>query len=180
MVAQGIRKSLSAKELSAQADGLEQTKKLIKGFDVSLEHQLISLIPNILDLGSDKTHQTDIEWICNEIVRLVNPYAFESVFREITTVFSQVKFQAKVLGLNMIRQYAKQHPTVVASNLYLIIESLISVSSDIKKEVKMAVQDCWKDVCETIENVDITPIIPVMIDGYMNPATKTEHADLFE
>lgn len=176
MVAQGIIKSLSAKDLSAQTDGLEQTKILIKGFDVSVEHQLISLIPNILDLGSDKTHQIDIEWICNEIVRLVNPYAFESVFREITTVFSQVKFQAKVLGLNMIRQYAKQHPTVVASNLYLIIESLISLSSDIKKEVKMAVQDCWKDVCETIENVDIKPIIPVMIDGYMNPATKTEHA----
>ena len=176
MVAQGIIKSLSAKDLSAQTDGLEQTKLLIKGFDVSVEHQLISLIPNILDLGSDKTHQIDIEWICNEIVRLVNPYAFESVFREITTVFSQVKFQAKVLGLNMIRQYAKQHPTVVASNLYLIIESLITLSSDIKKEVKMAVQDCWKDVCETIENVDIKPIIPVMIDGYMNPATKTEHA----
>ena len=176
MVAQGIIKSLSAKDLSAQTDGLEQTKILIKGFDVSVEHQLISLIPNILDLGSDKTHQIDIEWICNEIVRLVNPYAFESVFREITTVFSQVKFQAKVLGLNMIRQYAKQHPTVVASNLYLIIESLITLSSDIKKEVKMAVQDCWKDVCETIENVDIKPIIPVMIDGYMNPATKTEHA----
>ena len=176
MVAQGIIKSLSAKDLSAQTDGLEQTKILIKGFNVSVEHQLISLIPNILDLGSDKTHQIDIEWICNEIVRLVNPYAFESVFREITTVFSQVKFQAKVLGLNMIRQYAKQHPTVVASNLYLIIESLISLSSDIKKEVKMAVQNCWKDVCETIENVDIKPIIPVMIDGYMNPATKTEHA----
>jgi elongation factor 3 len=176
MVAQGIIKSLSAKDLSAQTDGLDQTKILIKGFDVSVEHQLISLIPNILDLGSDKTHQIDIEWICNEIVRLVNPYAFESVFREITTVFSQVKFQAKVLGLNMIRQYAKQHPTVIASNLYLIIESLISLSSDIKKEVKMAVQDCWKDVCETIENVDIKPIIPVMIDGYMNPATKTEHA----
>ena len=176
MVAQGIIKSLSAKDLSAQTAGLEQTKILIKGFDVSVEHQLISLIPNILDLGSDKTHQIDIEWICNEIVRLVNPYAFESVFREITTVFSQVKFQAKVLGLNMIRQYAKQHPTVVASNLYLIIESLISLSSDIKKEVKMVVQDCWKDVCETIDNVDIKPIIPVMIDGYMNPATKTEHA----
>ena len=176
MVAQGIRKSLSAKELSVQTDGLEQTKVLIKGFNVSIEHQLISLIPNILELGYDKTHQIDIEWICNEIVRLVNPYAFESLFREITTVFSQVKFQAKVLGLNMIRQYAKQHPTVVASNLYLIIESLITLSSDIKKEVKMAVQDCWKDVCETIENVDIKPIIPVMIDGYMNPATKTEHA----
>jgi elongation factor 3 len=176
MTAEGISKSLSAKDLSTQADGLLQTKALIKGFNVSIEHKLISLIPDILDLSSDKNHQTDIEFICGEIIRLVNPYAFESVFREITSVFSTVKFQAKVCGLNMIRQYAKIHPTVIASNLYLIIESLISLSSDIKKEVKTAVQDCWKDVCETIENVDIKPIIPVMIDGYMNPSTKTEHA----
>lgn len=176
MTAQRISNSLSAKDLSAQSEGLDEIKGLIKGFNVSMEHTIISLIPSILELSSDKTHQTDVEWICGEIIRLVNPYAFESVFREITTVFSQVKFQAKVLGLNMIRQYAKLHPTVIASNLYLITESLIALSSDIKKEVKTAVQDCWKDVCETIENVDIKPIIPVMIDGYMNPATKTEHA----
>jgi len=176
MTAQRISNSLSAKDLSAQTEGLDEIKGLIKGFNVSMEHTILSLIPSILELSSDKTHQTDVEWICGEIIRLVNPYAFESVFREITTVFSQVKFQAKVLGLNMIRQYAKLHPTVVASNLYLITESLIALSSDIKKEVKTAVQDCWKDICETIENVDIKPIIPVMIDGYMNPATKTEHA----
>ena len=176
MVSQSISKSLSAKELSIQIDGLVQIKTLIKEFDVSMEHQLISLIPHILDLSSDKNHQSDIEWICSEIIRLVNPYAFEGVFREITSVFSQVKFQAKICGLNMIRQYAKIHPTVVASNLYLIIESLIHLSSDIKKDVKIAVQDCWKDVCETIENVDIKPIIQVMIEGYMNPSTKTEHA----
>jgi elongation factor 3 len=176
MVAQSISKSLSAKELSIQIEGLVQIKTLIKEFDVSVEHQLISLIPHILDLSSDKNHQADIEWICGEIIRLVNPYAFEGVFREITSVFSQVKFQAKICGLKMIQQYAKIHPTVVASNLYLIIESLIHLSSDIKKDVKTAVQDCWKDVCETIENVDIKPIIPVMIEGYMNPSTKTEHA----
>lgn len=176
MVVQGIVKSLSVKDLSTQMDGIENVKQLIQQFHVSNEPQLIELIPYLLEIGSDKTHQTNIESIFNDLIRLLNPYAFESVYTEISKVFSGVKFQSKILGLHMIGQYAKIHPTIVSSNLYLIIESLISLASDIKKEVKMAVQECWVSICKTIENVDIQPIISAMIDGYMNPATKTEPA----
>jgi len=176
MVAQSIVKSLSAKELSIQIDGIENIKTLIKNFHVSNEPDLIELISYLLETGSDKTHQTNIESIFDDFIRVLNPYAFESVYREISKVFSGVKFQSKILGLHMICQYANIHPSIIASNLYLIIESLISLSSDIKKEVKVAVQECWVSICTTIENVDIQPIISVMIDGYMNPATKTESA----
>ena len=174
MVSQSIVESLSAKELSKQIDGIENIKTLIQSFHVSNEPDLIELISYLLETGSDKTHQANIESIFADFIRVLNPYAFESVYREISKVFSGVKFQSKILGLRMICQYAKIHPTIISSNLYLIIESLISLSSDIKKEVKMAVQDCWVSICATIENVDIQPIINIMIDGYMNPATKTE------
>jgi elongation factor 3 len=137
---------------------------------------LIQLISNIVEIGADKTLQTAVESICDGLIEKLNPYSFENVFAEISKVFSQVKFQSKILGLRMICQYARRYPQIIASNLYLITESLISLSSDIKKEVKAAVQDCWNCVCETIENVDIKPIISTMVDGYMNPATKTEHA----
>ena len=174
MVAQGIIKSLSAKDLSSQIDGIENVRNLIKQFHVSNEPRIIELISYLLETGSDKTHQQNIESIFDELVYLLNPYSFESVYREISKVFSGVKFQSKILGLRMICKYAKIHPTIISSNLYIIIESLISLASDIKKEVKVAVQECWVSICETIENVDIQPIINVMIDGYMNPATKTE------
>lgn len=176
MVAQTIIKSLSAKDLTSQTDGIEQINALLKNFDVSSEYELIHLISNLLEVSSDKTHLSNVENICDDFILRINPYSFETVFKEISKVFSQVKYQSKIMGLKMICNYAKIHPQIVASNLYLITESLISLSSDIKKEVKQAVQDCWVAVCETIENVDIRPIIPTMIDGYMNPATKTEHA----
>lgn len=176
MVAQGIIKSLSAKDLSAQSEGIQQTKNLIKQFDVSNEREVIKLIPSLLETGSDKNHQVEIELICDELIQKLNPYAFEYVFTEISKIFSHVKFQSKILGLKMICQYAKVHPQIVASNFYLITESLITLASDVKKEVKTAVQECWIKICETIENVDIKPIVSAMIDGYMNPATKTEHA----
>ena len=176
MVAQSIVKSLSAKDLITQIDGIENVKSLLKEFHVSNEPQLIELIPYLLETGSDKTHQTNIESIFIDFIRVLNPYAFESMYREISKVFSGVKFQSKILGLRMICQYAKIHPSIIASNLYLIIESLISLSSDIKKEVKAAVQECWVAICATIENVDIQPILTVMIDGYMNPSAKTEYS----
>jgi len=176
MVAQTIIKSLSAKDLTSQTDGIEQINALLKNFDVSSEYELIQLISNLLEVSSDKTHLSNVENICDDFILRINPYSFETVFKEISKVFSQVKYQSKITGLKMICNYAKIHPQIVASNLYLITESLITLSSDIKKEVKQAVQECWIAVCETIENVDIRPIIPTMIDGYMNPATKTEHA----
>ena len=171
-----IVKNLSAKDLVSQNDGIENIKSLLSQFHVSKEPELIQLISFLLELGSDKTHQSNIETITDELIQKLNPYAFEIVYREISKVFTGVKFQSKVLGLRMIRQYAKIHPSIISSNLYLITESLISLATDIKKEVKTAVQECWVSVCETIENVDIKPIISAMIDGYLNPATKTESA----
>jgi elongation factor 3 len=165
---------LSSKNISEQSEALEVLKT--HPIDVSNEYEWIEIISVLLELGSDKTHQANVENICSLLVQKINPYSFETVFREIAKVFLQVKFQSKLIGLKMVCQYAEIYPEVISSNLYLVTESLIALSSDVKKEVKMAVQECWSAVCKTIENVDIQPIIPVMIEAYMNPATKTEHA----
>lgn len=171
-----MMKSLSSKDLQEQSGGVKQFKDFINNFDVATEYICIQAIPNLLELSADKTHQAEVESICEEFVKKINPYAFESVFQEISSVFSGVKFASKVLGLKMICKYAELHPQVISSNLYLVVEALIQLSSDIKKEVKVAVKDCWSAICGTIENVDIKPIIGDMIEGYMNPATKTEYA----
>ena len=167
---------MSEESVAIQKYSIDEMKGLLTDLDVSNESNLISQISNLLEVGADKKNQPDVEFICDELVNKLNPYSFESVFGEISKVFSGVKFQAKVLGLRMVCQYAKVYPQIVASNLYLITESLITLSSDIKKEVKTAVQECWQQCCETIENVDVKPILSTMIDGYMNPATKTENA----
>jgi len=138
------------------------------------EVELIKLIPSILELSSDKKYQNSIEKFCESFVYNINPYSFEIVFNELSKVFSTVKFQSKIMGLKMIQIYSKIHPQVVSLNLPLIIDLLIGLSSEVKKEVKTEVHKTWVTICETITNVDIKPIIPTMIDGYMNPATKTE------
>lgn len=169
-----IIQKINSKNFADQADGIQQIKTAIIEFKESNEQNFIEILSSLLELGSDKNHQTEIESLCGLFINNINPYAFEFLFQEISKVFLSVKFQSKILGLKMICDYAKLYPHVVSSNLYLIIESLIQLSSDIKKEVKSAVKDCWIAICDTIENVDIKPIISVMIEGYMNPSTKTE------
>jgi len=143
-------------------------------FSPKKEVELIKLIPNILELSSDKKYQNSIEKFCESFVENFNPYSFELVFNELSKVFSTVKFQSKIMGLKMIQVYSKIHPQVVSLNLPLIIDLLIGLSSEVKKEVKTEVNKTWVSICETITNVDIKPIISTMIDGYMNPSTKTE------
>jgi elongation factor 3 len=173
---QELSESFSSKDVQVQQNGLEKVKKMVLEFNSSNEYFLIGIISNLLELGSDKKFQQEVENICEFFVQNVNPYSFEFVFNEISKIFSTVKFQSKILGLKMIETYANKHPHVVSSNLPIIIESLINLSSDVKKDVKVAVQECWVSICKTIKNLDIQSIIPVMIEGYMNPSTKTEYS----
>jgi energy-coupling factor transporter ATP-binding protein EcfA2 len=45
-----------------------------------------------------------------------------------------------------------------------------------KKEVKEQTRVCFTELCATITNVDIIPIIPAVIAGYMDPVKLTEKA----
>jgi len=173
-----IIKNLSSKDLKEQQEGIEKIKLILEHFDINPANELdiIGFISGILELGCEKKLHLEIELLCDDIVKKLNSYAFELIFREIIKVFSSVNTQAKIQGLRMICSYAKIHPQIVSVNLPIIIESIGLLSSDIKKEVKNAVLECWIAICETIENVDIKPIIPAMIEGYIYPSTKTEHA----
>lgn len=143
-------------------------------FSPENELEFIGFISGILELSSEKKYQVGVEKFCESFVKKSNPYSFELVFNQISKSFESVKFQAKIMGLKMIQLYSEIHPEVVSLNLPIIIESLVGLSSDVKKEVKAQVKETWVSICGTITNVDIKPIIPTMIEGYMNPATKTE------
>jgi hypothetical protein len=57
-----------------------------------------------------------------------------------------------------------------------MILRLIDIASDVKKEVKEQTRICFTEICSTITNVDIIPIISRVIGGYMDPVKLTENA----
>jgi len=171
-----IIRILTSKDSQEQQDGIDRVKSLLNSFLYCNESVIISLIPYLLDLSNEKKYQNDIELIYKELVKKINPYCFELILEQLKKSFVSVKSQAKIYGLKIICLYAEYHSQIVSSNLPIIIEQLIQLNSDIKKDIKLAVQECWVKICTTIENVDIKPIIEPMIEGYINPSTKTEYA----
>ena len=57
-----------------------------------------------------------------------------------------------------------------------MILKLIEMASDVKKEVKDQTRIAFTEICGTITNVDIIPIIPRVIGAYMDPVKLTENA----
>jgi hypothetical protein len=87
-----IIKNLTSKDLKEQQEGIDQIKKILLHFEPVSEHIIISFIPSILELGSEKRLQLEIELLSDDIVKKINPYAFELIFKQISQVFVSVKF----------------------------------------------------------------------------------------
>ena len=99
-------KNLSSKDFTEQQEGINSVKKMLEHFNPVEEPLLISIIPMILELSSEKRLFIEIEILCGELVKKLNSYAFELIFNEILKVFKTVKFQAKIQGLRMVCIYA--------------------------------------------------------------------------
>ena len=61
-------------------------------------------------------------------------------------------------------------------NLPEMILKLIEMASDVKKEVKEQVKIAFGEICATITNVDILPIIDYITAAYCDPVKLTEKA----
>jgi hypothetical protein len=87
-----------------------------------------------------------------------------------------MKWQTKKGALVLLGALGAQFPVVVQRNLPEMILRLIDIASDVKKEVKEQARIAFTELCSTITNVDIIPIIPRVIAGYMDPVKLTENA----
>merc|ERR1711871_1521360 len=84
-----------------------------------------------------------------------------------------MKWQTKKGGLVLLGALGKIHPEIVQRNLPEMILKLIDMASDVKNDVKEQTRVAFNEICATITNVDITPIVPQVIDGYCDPVKKT-------
>jgi hypothetical protein len=126
-----IIKKLSSRDFTEQQDGINLVKKMLENLNLKDESLIINLIPMILELSSEKKLLIEIELLCGELIKKINPYAFELIFKEISKTFDSVKFHAKIQGLKMIGLYAKTYPQIISSNIpfseFILLESILIV-----------------------------------------------------
>lgn len=161
---------------SNPVEALELVKSLAEGVDQWIEPFLVSLLPYILEnLAAPKTAEA-ASHAGFAILAKSNAHSVRVITQVLYESFTSMKWQTKKGSLVLLGKLATYHPTVVQRNLPEMILKLIEIAADVKKEVKEQTRIAFTEICATITNMDITPIIPKVIGAYMDPVKNTEPA----
>ena len=154
-------------------DGL---KSLIQDSKTFQEPFFIKHLPSLLEKLSDHKHGA-VARECGELlISRMNPFGMQAYTTILYSGFSSLKWQTKVGALVLLGSFAKHQKEIVQFYLPDFILKLITIASDVKKDVKIQTRKCFEELCSVIDNVDITGIIPNVIDAYMEPVKYTEKA----
>ena len=178
--ASGLIEELKTKMQSNNAptaiEALEQVKALCENVDQWIEPYILELLPFILDnFAVPKTFDA-ASAAGNAILHKINAHSIKIVMALLYESMTSMKWQTKKGALVILGALGTHHPAVVRQNLPDFILKLIDIASDVKKEVKEQTRAAFTELCATITNVDIIPIIPKVIAAYMDPVKLTEAA----
>ena len=140
------------------------------------EYMMFQTIDTLIQtLTEHKTYSETMNKLY-EIVEKINPVSIEFVLAIIYKNLASTKWQVKNGSLELLNYCAKTHGRMISYYIPEIIDNLILMTSEIKKEIKTTVQLCFESVAKTITNVDIIGLIPYVISAYLNPVSETQNA----
>jgi len=145
-------------------------------YEPYMEPDMIGCLDAVLQLAADSKGSEKVSRFGDLFIEKINPYCFDKISVPIFAGFTSIKWQVKHASLCLLGKFAKRHPVQTAQHMPVIMQQLIDISSDPKKEVKTQTAATFMDVGSTIENVDIKHLIPVVISAYMNPSQETQNA----
>lgn len=156
---------------------IEQQINLLENqYQTFMEPSILNSFDKILAYSTDfKLNEKTLK-LGDLIIQKINPYCFSKLSGHLFEGMKSMKWQIKHFSLVLLSKFAGCYPEVTAQNMPDIILNLISISSDPKKEVKNQTVNTFTSVCNSIENVDIKHLIPVVISAYMNPSQEIQKA----
>ena len=81
------------------------------------------------------------------------------------------KWQTKVAALKILSKAAKRAPKEIESMMTQLVPVLSKLMWDVKKAVKTQAAETLEDVCQAIDNIDLKPFIPRLVEAISEPDT---------
>lgn len=160
----------------ASLDIDEKINVLETQYQSYMEPSILNSFEEILNYSTDfKLNEKSCK-LGDLIIQKINPYSFSKLSQHLFEGMKSMKWQIKHFSLSLLSKFALKYPEVTSQNMPEIILNLIAISSDPKREVKTQTQETFNSVCNSIENVDIKHLIPIVISAYMNPAQEIQKA----
>jgi elongation factor 3 len=79
--------------------------------------------------------------------------------------------ETKVTSLQLLSKAATKAPREVEQMMVVLVPVVSKCMWDVKKVVKEEAEDCLTDICGSIDNIDIKPFIPQLVDAIADPET---------
>lgn len=141
-----------------------------------MEPYFYPFLPSLMDnMGNFKTSEIARETSL-VLIKKVNSHSIRFFIPMLYQRFQSLKWQTKKGALMLLGSFSEIRKEIVQRNLPSMILELISMTSDVKKEVKEQVRICFEQLCSVIDNVDVIQIIPDVIKGYMEPVKYAKDA----
>lgn len=142
-------------------------------FDVA--PYLLSILKVVINKASDKNAQISKAAVpaAKAIVRSLDPNVSKAVLPIIAERIGDqgVKWQEKVLAISLLDVLVETAPTQLPRQLPTFYQPLVDAMWDTKPEVKKAAKQTMERVCALIDNPDVTPTVPCLIDSMADPTT---------
>ena len=158
------------------ANDFEQLHNKISNSQLIDEPHFIQIIPKLLEKLTDFKTSEQATKIGDLIISKMNPFSMKLYMDVLYDSMKSLKWQIKKGALVLLGLFAKHQSEVVKYNLPDMIMHLIDMASDVKDHVKKQTRVCFEELCGVIDNVDITGIVPDIINAYMEPVKYTEKA----
>jgi elongation factor 3 len=143
---------------------------------------LLSNLKDVISKVSDMKGGVNkaAEKTAKAIVNAVDPNAVKAVIPIIAEriAATDTKWQEKKVAIGLLDVLADTASEQLPSQLSTFYQPLVDAMWDTKPEIKKAAKATMQKVCALIDNPDISPKIPLLIDSMANPTTipDTVHA----
>ena len=118
---------------------------------------------------SDKASNLLFDGISNELIPIyITRYIIGSKNCALAPLS---KWQTKVSALKILSKAAKKAPKEVESLMTVLVPVVSKLMWDVKKPVKEQAAETLEDICEAIDNIDLKPFIPRLVEAISDPDT---------
>lgn len=126
---------------------------------------------------SENTVKEAAAQLARTILEIVNPLAAHALLTQIYTALDMRQWQSKVATLRLLKAFSDLAPAVVAKCLPEIIPSVSNCVWDTKKQVQEASVATLTAVCRKIENDDVVPLVPLLVQVIAKPEMTMQVID---
>ncbi|KAF1325175.1 Elongation factor 3, partial [Globisporangium splendens] len=180
-VLDALRGLVAAKPAAAREGALLTLAAMCKCDAIScvLEPIVVDLLVPIMQRHSDSENTVKDAAVAmvDAIIKVVNPLATRTLLSQIYLALELRQWQSKVATLNLLKTFSATAPHEVSTCLPEIMPVVSECVWDTKKQVQEAALSTLNAVCAKIDNDDVVPLVPVIVDVLAHPENTLKAID---